>query len=92
METLGEMIAELGDDSRVDGLLAQLDNTMLLQKLDQRALSHDRRPSQIACEAVRAFASGADDEAWLKLLGRVQDARSPAAACLAEMLAWSMKA
>ncbi len=92
METLGEMIAQLGDGGRVEGLLAQFDNTALLQKLDQRARSREKRPSQIACEAVRAFASGADDEAWLKLLGRVQDARSPAAACLAEMLAWSLKA
>lgn len=91
MQTLGEILAQFDDGGRVASLLAGLDNPALLDKLNERANAFCMQPGEVAVEAVRAFSSKADDEAWLKLLGRVQDAQSPAAACLMEMLTWALK-
>jgi hypothetical protein len=90
--TLGEILARIDDGADLSSLLAQIPNTDLVEKLEAHAAATEQQPAELARQAVRAFANGADDEAWLKLVGRVQDAPSPAAACLTEMLTWALKA
>lgn len=91
MSTLGEMLDRLQDRSEVYELLAEAGNVALVAKLDAAADAEGCDPCDVALRAVDAFASRADDEAWVKLIGRVQDAQAPAAACLNEILSWSLK-
>ncbi len=91
MATLGEIVAQLDGGTDIDRLLARLENPALITKLESHAAAAGRQPAECAVDAVRAFSDGADDDAWLKLLGRLQDAPSPAAACLKEMLTWALK-
>lgn len=91
MATLGEIIAELDGGAALEGLIASLESLALSERLQAEAAAAGRPQADIATAAVRNFAQRADDEAWVKLLGRVQDAPSPAAACLKEMLTWALK-
>ena len=92
MATLGEIVAQLDSGADLDHVLAQIGNPGLLEKLEAKAAAVGLAPTEVASEAVRAFANGADDDAWLKLLGKLNDTPLPAAACLKEMLAWALKA
>jgi hypothetical protein len=40
---------------------------------------------------VRRFSIFADDEDWLALMTALERARDPGAACLRQMLAWSLR-
>lgn len=90
MTTLGELLTQLQDRGEVHQLLAEAGNIVLTAKLDAVAAAQDCDPCEVALQAVDKFTSHAGDEAWVKLMGRIQDADSPAAACLNEMLAWSL--
>lgn len=92
MATLGEIVAQLDSGADLGDVLAQIGNPALLVKLEEKAAGVGRTPAEVATEAVRAFANGADDDAWLKLLGKLNDTPLPAAACLKEMLVWALKA
>lgn len=92
MATLGEIVAQLDSGENLGQVLAQMENPALIEKLEARAAEVGRDPAQFAGEAVRAFANGADDDAWLKLLGKLNNTPLPAAACLKEMLLWALKA
>lgn len=91
MATLGEIIAQLDSGEHLAQVLAQIGNAALIEKLEAKAAAVGQEPVRIAGEAVRAFANGADDDAWLKLLGKLNDTPLPAAACLKEMLSWALK-
>ncbi len=92
MATLGEIVAHLDSGADLAYVLAQIGNPALLEKLEAKAAAAGQSPEDVAGQAVRAFANGADDDAWLKLLGKLNDTPLPAAACLKEMLAWALKA
>lgn len=86
MTTLGEILDRLQDRTQVYQILAEAGNLPLIAKLDQA----DGDPCEVALRAVHAFTGKADDEAWVKLIGRIQDSQSPAGTCLSEMIAWSL--
>ncbi|MBU6297765.1 MAG: hypothetical protein KGJ79_12545 [Alphaproteobacteria bacterium] len=89
---LGDILTQLDEGADLERLLPQLNGSGVLEALRCRAAAHGVTPAVVAGEAVRTFSANADDDAWLKLLSRVQDAPSPAVACLREMLAWTLKA
>lgn len=91
MDTLGEILAKMNDGTDLRGVLAQIGDPGLLARVEQQARASCRQPEDIAREAVQRFCAQADDETWVKLIGRLQDAPSPAAVCLKEILVWSRK-
>jgi hypothetical protein len=91
LSTLGEILDRLQDRSQVYEMLAESGNIPLIAELDR--INHheaDGDLCEFALRAVQAFTSNADDEAWVKLIGRIQNSQSPAGACLSEMIAWSL--
>lgn len=91
MKTLGEILEQLEDREHLYGLLLECDNRQLIGELERMSEVDASDPCMLALEAVRAFTNQADDEAWVKLIGRLQGAPSPAAICLAEMIGWSIR-
>ena len=87
MTTLGEILAELQDPEEVRRLLAEAGDVALIAKLEEAAGSDT---CGFALKAVEHFTRGADSEAWVKLVGRIQDSPAPAQACLSEMLRWAV--
>ena len=87
MTTLGEILDRLQDHSEVYQILAEAGSFPLIARLDT-ASGGD--PCEVALRAVHAFTSKADGEAWVTLIGRIQDSQSPAGTCLSEMIAWSL--
>ena len=90
MTTLGEILDRLQDRSKVYEILAESGNLPLVARLDQAADETDGDPCGVALRAVQAFTSKADDEAWVRLIGRIQNSQSPAGTCLSEMIIWSL--
>lgn len=91
MTTLGEILARLSDRDEILSLLAESGDLEALAGFAAQTAS-ERDASDAVIEAVNAFTARASDEDWIKLMGRLQGASSPAAACLAEMMAWSLAA
>lgn len=90
MNTLGEILEQLGDPAEVHRLIVEAGDLSMLARLDKAAGDKGINAGDLALEAVEAFTRQADDEAWVKLIGRIQDAGAPAAACLSEMLRWAL--
>ena len=90
MTTLGEILDRLQDRSKVYEILAESGNLPLVGKLDQAADATDEDTCEVALRAVQAFTNKADDVAWVKLIGRIQNSQSPAGTCLSEMIIWSL--
>lgn len=88
MSTLGEILEQLRDPAEVRRLMIEAGDVAMLARLDK--LGGDREEGDYALRAIEAFTQGADDQAWVKLIGRVQNAEAPAAACLSEMLQWTL--
>ena len=90
MKTLGEILDRLQDRAQVYQILAEAGNLSLIAKLDRTCDETDGDPCELALRAVHAFTRNADDEAWVKLVGCIQNSQSPAGTCLSEMIAWSL--
>jgi hypothetical protein len=90
MNTLGEILERLHDPSEVRQLMLEAGDVAMIAGLDKASLDRDTDPAVLALEAVQAFTLRADDEAWVRLMGQIQDAQAPAAACLGEMLRWAL--
>ena len=90
MSTLGEILDRLQDRSQVYEMLAESGNIPLIAELDRINDVADGDPCEFALRAVQAFTNKADDEAWVRLIGRIQNSPSPAGTCLSEMIAWSL--
>src|SRR5215472_7524270 len=90
MSTLGEILARLDDPAEVYQILTESGNAPLVAKLDNMACEAGGDPCEMALGAAQDFLAKADDEAWVKLIGRMQDSSSPAGSCLSEMIAWAL--
>ncbi len=90
MNTLGEILEQLHDPSEIHRLIVEAGDVSLIARLDTVARDRDVDTGALALEAVETFTRQADDEAWVKLIGRIQDADAPAAVCLSEMLRWAL--
>lgn len=90
MSTLGEIVTRLQHRSEVFTLLAEAGDIKAIADLNEAARISAQDPCELALEAVQTFTQKANDEAWVKLIGRIQSAESPGAACLSEMVSWSL--
>ena len=90
MSTLGEVLSRLNDPAEVVVLLAEAGDIAAIASINNLAASSGEDACELALDAVQAFTQKATDEAWVKLIGRIQSADSPAAACLSEMISWSI--
>ena len=87
MTTLGEILETLREPELVRQMLAEAGDVTLIAQVDNAAGAD---PCSFALQAVDHFTRHANDEAWVKLIGRIQDAPAPAQACLSEMLRWAV--
>jgi len=90
MSTLGEILSQLQDQAQVFAILAEAGDIKSIAGLNDVASKSGQDPCDLAIDAVHTFTKKADDEAWVKLIGRIQNADSPGSACLSEMVAWSL--
>ncbi len=84
MSTLGEILDRLHDPSELRELGAGAGDLLGLAGLEAA-----EDPCALALRAVDDFSRQADSEAWVRLIGRIQDSDVPAQACLSEMLRWA---
>ncbi|MCC6913382.1 MAG: hypothetical protein IT566_06735 [Rhodospirillaceae bacterium] len=91
MNTLGELLTEFEDPQKLFAVLAAADDAAAIAFLTERERATGCTPQDIVFDAVQAFTRSASSDAWLKLIGRMQDAPSPGAVCLSEILAWTMQ-
>lgn len=90
MSTLGEILEQLQDPSEVRSLMIEAGDVIMAARVETLTCDKPEDAETFASRAIEAFTRRADDEAWVKLIGRVQNAEAPAAACLSEMLQWTL--
>ena len=88
---LGRVIAELGDETVALETLVGLDDLPLVVAVQTTGAAFGETPAAYAAGAVGRFAAFAGDEDWLALMGAVERADDPGAACLRLMLSWSLR-
>ncbi|HSM95600.1 MAG TPA: hypothetical protein VLT91_06130 [Rhizomicrobium sp.] len=91
MSTLGEILSQLHDESQVFAILAEAGDIKSIAGLQDAARRSGQDPCEWAIDAVHNFTEMADNEAWVQLMGRIQNADSPGSACLSEIIAWSLE-
>lgn len=87
---LGQMIERLSDDAFAAEALLSLGDLPLLVDLEAACRDEDTSAVTYASMAARRFADHASDEDWLALMTALERAQDPAAACLRQMLVWSI--
>jgi hypothetical protein len=90
MSTLGEILEQMRDPAVVRRLMAEAGDKVMAARIDELARNRDGGVGKFALDAVDAFTRRAGNDDWVKLMGRIQGAESPAAACLIEMMQWTI--
>lgn len=90
MSTLGEILDQLQDPSEVRRLMMDAGDISMATHLESAARERGEDAGSLALHAIDSFTKRAGDEDWVKLIGRIQNADAPAAACLSEMLQWAL--
>jgi hypothetical protein len=87
---LGQLMDRLGDDAFCAETLLSLDDLPLLVEVQAMGLQFGESASDYAAAAARRFAAFAGDEDWLALMTALERTPDPGAACLRQMLRWSL--
>jgi hypothetical protein len=88
---LGQVLENLAGETFAAEALLTLGNLPLLARVEAVAQQFGESASTYAAGAVRGFAEGASNEDWLALMGALERADDPGAACLQQMLVWSLR-
>jgi hypothetical protein len=88
--TLGAIIGRLRDKAFVDQTIADLDDIVLLTRLQAAAAAAGDTLSDIATGLVGRFVQYATDEAWLSLITSAMRSSDPAATSLRCMLSTAL--
>lgn len=86
---LGTLIRDLADESKASEALLSIGDIALVARIEH-ARRGDMTTGAYAAAAVARFADRAGDEDWLSLMGKMERADDPAAACLGAMIEWSL--
>lgn len=90
MMLLGQVLDRLGDESVAAETLLGLGDLVLMVDVETTGAKYGESPPLYASNAVGRFATFASDEDWLALMTALERAFDPAAACLRQMLLWSL--
>lgn len=88
---LGQMIERLADDAFAAEALLSLGDLPLLVDVEAACREQETSAVAYASTVARRFADHASDEDWLALMTALERADDPGAACLRQMLAWSLR-
>ena len=88
---LGQMIQHLSDDAFTAETLLSLGDLPLLVDVEAACREQEVSAVTYASAAARHFADHASDEDWLAMMTALERADDPGAACLRQMLAWSLR-
>jgi hypothetical protein len=88
---LAQLMERLGDDAFCAETLLSLDDLPLLVDVDTASRRFGESAPDYAVAAARRFAAFAGDEDWLALMTALERAPDPGAACLRQMLRWSLR-
>lgn len=91
MMLLGHVLDRLGDEGLAAETLLGLDDLPLMVEVEAIGAKFGESPPLYASNAVGRFAAFASDEDWLALMTALERAADPAAACLRQMLRWSLR-
>lgn len=87
---LGDVIARLEDETVAIETLAHLDDLALVAEMTRRAESVGLSLGSYATWAVRHFADTAPDDEWTQLMGALDRAADPGAACLKRAFGYAL--
>ncbi len=89
--TLGEILGQLEDESRISRLLPDLGDAQWRNRAVEIASAQGAALGEYASGAVERFASGAGDEDWISLMSALNSAVDPGVACLRRMIDWALQ-
>ena len=91
MMLLGQVLDRLGDEGIAAETLLSLGDLPLMVDVEVTGARFGESLPLYASNAVGRFAAFASDEDWLALMTALERTADPAAACLRQMLLWSLR-
>ena len=88
---LGRVLEKLGDEVFAAETLIGLNDLALIVEIEAAGRPFDETIGEYAAGASRRFAHHASDEDWLALMTALERADDAGAACLRQMLVWSLR-
>jgi hypothetical protein len=90
--TLGGLIAQLDDEDNGANALAALGDIVLYGEVLAMGEAFGEAAGAYVATSARRFAARADDEAWLSMVGAMEQAPEPGQMALRRMLRWALDA
>jgi hypothetical protein len=78
----GELVTRLTDDAVAEETILSISSLPTLASLRDQAAAEGETLGEYAASAVRRYLSVASDEEWITLMGVMERAPDPGAACL----------
>jgi hypothetical protein len=88
---LGDIIAQLDDESFAMEALVGLGDLALLARVEGAAEAEGITPGAFAAQAVQAFSNSASDEDWVTLIGAMGRTQDPGQICLKKMVEFALR-
>lgn len=88
---LGQVLERLGDETFAAETLVALGDLPLMVAVEEAGQRFGESAPFYAAGATRRFAAFASDDDWLALMTALERADDPGAACLRQMLDWSLR-
>jgi len=88
---LGDLLASLSDEATATETILRSGDLRLLTAAREQAGAEGLELGAYVTRAMQRYATGASDEEWITLLGLLNRAADPAAACLQRALACALQ-
>lgn len=88
---LGDIIAQLDDETVAMETLVGLGDLALLARVECAAGGEGLTPGEYAARAVQLFSDTASDEDWVSLIGVMGQTDDPGRICLKKMVEFALK-
>jgi hypothetical protein len=89
--TLGQVLEKLGDEDFAAEALIGLGDLRLMVEVEAMAHRRGENARSYVATAARHFTGHASNDDWLALMTALGHADDPGAACLKQMLVWSLR-
>ena len=87
---LGALISRLENERDASDTLEALGDLVLYAEVATAAAAFDESPGEYLAASVGHFASAADDEAWMGLVGAMERAEDPGREAIVRIVRWAL--
>lgn len=88
---LGDLIAQLDDETIAMETLVRLGDLPLMARVEEVSARSGMKPGEFVVQAVQIFSTQASDDDWVSLIGGMGKTDDPGQVCLRKMVEFALR-